>query len=180
MTQAKVGWEDILREAEDMYKRMTGEGSICWPPACDSSDTKVPPNHFGANLTQFTNGKQVNGNHKSPVKKNGKYKNGKGNHFKNSNRGNNCDNKKKSENRRNNKNAWKIQPPNKVELDEYVGQTLVYKKKVNRKVFQWCQKCGENRKLVLSHILQSMKTISSRRKTETTTNIQFKSILEKD
>ena len=55
MTMAKVGWEDILRQAEDMYKSMTAEGYICWPPACNPSDMKVPPSHFGANLTQFTN-----------------------------------------------------------------------------------------------------------------------------
>ena len=33
MTLAKVGWEDILREVEDMYQSMTAEGSIHWPPA---------------------------------------------------------------------------------------------------------------------------------------------------
>ena len=111
---------------------MTAEGSIQWPPTCNPSDTKVPPNHFGANLTQFTNRKQANGNHKSLVKKNRKYKNENGNHLKNSNRGNNHhDDKKKSGNGRNNKNAWKTQPPHKIELDKYVGQTPVYKKKVN-------------------------------------------------
>ena len=67
---SKVGWEDILREAEDMYKSITAEGYICWPPACNPSHTKVPPNNFGANLTQFTNGKQSNGINKSAIKKN--------------------------------------------------------------------------------------------------------------
>ena len=69
MTQAKVGLEEILRESQDMYKSMTDERSICWPPACSLSDTKVTPNHFGANLTQYTNGKQANTNHKSLLKK---------------------------------------------------------------------------------------------------------------
>ena len=69
MNGAKVGWDNILREAKDMYKSMTaGEGSIRWPPACNPSNTKVPSNHFGANLTQFTNRnrKQLNSNQKSP------------------------------------------------------------------------------------------------------------------
>ena len=61
MTALSVGWENILREAEDLYKSMTAEGYICWSPDCNSSDTIVPPNHFGANLTQFKNGKQTNG-----------------------------------------------------------------------------------------------------------------------
>ena len=52
-----------------MYKSMTAEGYMRWPPACNPSDLKVPPNNFGANLTQFTNGKQSNGNGKTIVKK---------------------------------------------------------------------------------------------------------------
>ena len=53
---------------------------------------------------------------------------------------------------RSNKNAWKTQPPsNKTKLDKYVEQIPVYKKKVNRKVFQWCQRCGDSREWVLSH-----------------------------
>ena len=99
------------------------------------------------------NQKQANGNHKSPVKKNGKYKKGNGtNHFKNGNQSNNyCDNNKKSGNRRSNKDAWKTQPPNNTELDKCIGQNPVYKKKVNGKVFQWCQECGKNGKWGLSH-----------------------------
>ena len=50
---------------------MTAEGNICWPPACNPSDMKVPPNNFGPNLTKFTNRNrnQFNGNQKSPIKK---------------------------------------------------------------------------------------------------------------
>ena len=48
-----------------LTKSMTAEGYICWLPACNPSDTKVSPNNFGADLTQFTNGKQSNGNHTS-------------------------------------------------------------------------------------------------------------------
>ena len=62
MTKENVGWEDIFREVEDMYKSMTAEGYICWPPAWNASDTKVPPHNSGGNLTQFTNRKQANGN----------------------------------------------------------------------------------------------------------------------
>ena len=132
---------------------MTIEGSIWWPPACNPRDTKVPPNHFGANLTQFTNEKQTIGNHKSPVKKNRKCKNGNGtNHFKKGNGSNNhCDSKKKLWKGSSNKNYWKSQHPNKTKLDKYIRQTSVYRKKVNGKVFQWCQKHGEKRKWVLSH-----------------------------
>ena len=68
-----------------MYKSITAKGYTCWPPACNPSDMKVPPNNFGANLTQFTNGKEANGNNKSAIKKNQKYKNGNGNHPKNGN-----------------------------------------------------------------------------------------------
>ena len=131
---------------------MTAEGSICWPPVCGPSDTKVPPNHFGTNLAHFTNRnrnrKQFNCNQKSPVKKNPKYKNGNRNHY---NNGNGRDNKKKSGNGRSNKNAWKTQPPSKADIDKHIGQTPVYKKKDNAKVFQWFERCDENRKWVLSH-----------------------------
>ena len=51
-----VGFKDILRESNDLYKNMIAKGSICWPPVCNPSDSKVPPNNFGANPTQFLNG----------------------------------------------------------------------------------------------------------------------------
>ena len=55
MTAEKIGWEDILRQAEDLYKSMSAEGYICWQPACNPSDSKTPQNNFGENLTHFTN-----------------------------------------------------------------------------------------------------------------------------
>ena len=102
---------DILREVKDIQKCMTAEGSICWPPVCNPSDTKVPQNHFGENLTQFNNRnrKQFNNNQKSPVKKNGKDKNGNSNDYKNWNGSHNHQaNKKKSGIRSSNKNTWNL------------------------------------------------------------------------
>ena len=100
IAKEKVDWEDIIQEAEDMHKRMTAEGYIWWPPACNPSDSKVPPNNFGANLTQFNNGKHSNSNGKAVVKKNQKHKNGNGNHFEGGNRNNNGNRKKKFDKRK--------------------------------------------------------------------------------
>ena len=57
---------------------MTANRYIRWPPACNPCDSKAPLNNFGANLTQFTNRKLPNCNHKSAMKKNQKYENGNG------------------------------------------------------------------------------------------------------
>ena len=46
---------------------------------------------------------------------------------------------------------WKMQPCSKTELHKRIGQIPIHKKKVHRKKFQWCQKCGKNRKWILSH-----------------------------
>ena len=94
MSKEEVGWEDILQEAKDMYQSMTAEGYIRWPPACNPSNSKVPPNNFGANLTQINNGKHSNGNGKNIVRKNQKHKNGNGNHSKNGNGNHNRNSKK--------------------------------------------------------------------------------------
>ena len=169
------------RKAEDLYKSMTAEGYICWPPACNPSETKVSQNNFGANLTQFTNRKESNGNHMSAMKKNQKYKNGNGKNTKNSNGGNNhCDNKKKSGKGRSNKKTWKTLPPIKEEFDGCIGETPIHTKEVNGRDFQWCQKCGENRKWVTSHKTATHQDDFKQRKMETITSNLVKSTLEKD
>ena len=48
-------------------------------------------------------------------------------------------------------NAWRTRPPTKEEFDRCTGSIPIYSKVVNRKEFQWCQKCGENGKWVVSH-----------------------------
>ena len=50
-----------------------------------------------------------------------------------------------------NKNAWKTRPPTKEEFDRRAGSIPIYFKEVSRKEYQWCQKCGENGKWVVSH-----------------------------
>ena len=99
MTQHKVGWNDILREAEEHYKGMTTKGNIHWPPDCNPHDSQVPPHNFGANLTQFNHNGNQNGNGKKPYFKKTR-KNGNGNHKFN----------KKNRNKGSiKKDAWKFQ-----------------------------------------------------------------------
>merc|ERR1711884_155072 len=53
-----LGWEDILNEAEELYRTMTVDGNVRWPPQCSVDDSKAPPQGYGAHLTQFRpNGK---------------------------------------------------------------------------------------------------------------------------
>ena len=130
---------------------MTAKGYIRWPPACNPSNSKVPPNNFRANLTQINKGKHSNGNGKNVVRKNQKHKNGNSNHSKNRNKNNNRNHKKKFNNGRNNEKAWKTRPPTRDKLERCVGSILICVQEVGGKVYQWCQKCGENRKWVLSH-----------------------------
>ena len=52
MSQNDVGWEDILDQAEDLYKEQMVEGLERWPPASNPKDSKKPPSNFQANLTQ--------------------------------------------------------------------------------------------------------------------------------
>ena len=95
-----------------------------------SKNSKVPPNNFRANLTQINNRKHSNGNGKNVVRKNHKRKNGNGNHSKNGNGNHNRNHKKKFDNGRNNKNAWKTRPPTRDKLERCVGLILIsmYKK----------------------------------------------------
>ena len=59
-TKNHKGWQDILREAEDIYKCMTTKGNNGWPPACNPNNDRSPCSTFGANLTQCSD---RNGNH---------------------------------------------------------------------------------------------------------------------
>ena len=62
LSQDGVGWEDILDKAEELYRSMTIEGNVRWPPACNINDSKTPPNGFGAtNLTQLKHNGHRNG-----------------------------------------------------------------------------------------------------------------------
>ena len=88
-----------------MYKSMTAKGYIQWPPDCNPSDLKIPPNNLGVNLTQINNGKHSNRNGKNIVRRNQEHKNGNGNHPKNGNGNHNHNHKKKIDKGRNNKNA---------------------------------------------------------------------------
>ena len=129
-----------------MYKSMTAKGYIQWPPACNPSNSKIAPNNFGANLTQINNRKHSNGNGKNVARKNQKHKNGNGNHSKNGNRNHNRKHKKKIKNGRNNKNAWKTRQPTRNTFERHVGLVLIYVQEVGTKVYQWCQKFGDNAK----------------------------------
>ena len=53
MASKGVGWEDILQEAESLYRTMTVPGKVRWPPQCNIDDSKSPPQGFGAHLTQY-------------------------------------------------------------------------------------------------------------------------------
>ena len=57
MAKDKVGWNDILKEAEENYKGMAIEGNVRWSAACNTADLRAPATNFGANLMQ-TMGKQ--------------------------------------------------------------------------------------------------------------------------
>ena len=55
MTKAKVGWEDILERADEIYSGMATPGNEHWPPALNPCDSKTPSSKYSnqANLTQF-------------------------------------------------------------------------------------------------------------------------------
>ena len=128
MTKHKVGWNDILCEAEEHNKGMTTEGNVCWPPACNPSNSQVPLHNFRANLTQFNS----NGNHNG---------NGKKSHFKRNRKNGNRNHKfnKKNRNKGNTKeDAWKFQPPRDNKTPKNIRGVHLYEKVVNRRKFQWC------------------------------------------
>ena len=103
MTHKILGWEGILREAEDLYKIMMAEGSTLWPP----KQFQATSNQLMSKSHSVHQQKQKTSQQKSEVnlqEKNSKYKNGNGNH-------NHQVNKKKSVHGRTNNNSWKTQLP---------------------------------------------------------------------
>ena len=138
MSRDKVGWNDILKEAEENYKGMTIEGNIHWPAACNTPDLRAPATNFGANLMQ-TMGKQ----RKFQGKKSKFKKNGNGKH--------NKDKHQKKRKPHKDMFALKTIPP--LPSDRYgcKNGSPWYKKMVGGKLYHWCAKCGENGRWTLSH-----------------------------
>ena len=109
-----VGWDDILKEAERLYRTMTVAGKVRWPPQCNIDDSKAPPQGYGAHLTQYKFGN--NGNGKNQKKGYSKNKNN-GQHKKQSF-------KKKGKNSKN--GSWKTERPKKHQLEKHVNGVPVY------------------------------------------------------
>ena len=126
LSQKEVGWEDILGKAEELYRTMTVDGSVRWPPACNINDSRAPPRGYGANLTQykFNNGKKDKKTH-SKNKNNGQHKK---QSF-----------KKKTENPKN--GSWKNERPKKHQLERHVNGVPVYSQQRDGRKYWWCEKC---------------------------------------
>lgn len=79
MAQDKVGWNDILKEAEENCKGMTIKGNVRWPAVCNTTDLRAPNTNFGANSVQTMGKYRKFQGKKTKFKKNGhgKHDNGK-------------------------------------------------------------------------------------------------------
>jgi len=150
MSQHDCGWEDILDQAEDLYREQMVEGLKRWPPASNPKDSKRPPTEYQVNLTQAPHPGRSKRNNK---KKKGKGKSndhdkqsdtnrqkGNGKHEKSSN-----GNGGKSKNGKQGKKA-RFQPPGKNEKPiRYVNGEPLFEKEINDRTFQWCSKCDPPR-----------------------------------
>ena len=118
LSEKNVGWEDILRKAEELHRNMTVKGSDRWPPQCNVNDLKALPNQHGAHLTQCKFGN--NGNSENGEKGCSKHENeNNGQHEKQSF-------KKKGDNSE--KGSWKTERPTKsnCKLEKQVNGMQVH------------------------------------------------------
>jgi len=145
LAQKDVGWEDILGKAEELYRTMTVEGSVRWPPACNVNDSRAPPRGYGAHLTQY----KFNG--KSNGDKGNKRNKGKGNQLKNKYNGQHKKQSFKKKNENSHNASWKNERPKKHELEKYVKGTPVYSRTVDGRKYWWCDKCGSKGRWTTTH-----------------------------
>ena len=112
MSQANVGWDNILEKAESLYNEQSTTGCVRWPPACNPKDSKAPPPQYGANLSQA-----------SPPPSGRNNSNG----HQNSNRG---------------PNPKSVPPSKDASPKSYVNGEPLFEKTFHNRLFQWCNKCN--------------------------------------
>ena len=128
MARQNLGWRDILRLAETLYKAQMVPTMIRWPPAMVPTDSKAAPGSFNlAQLPSSTSGNQGNG---------GGY-------------GNRPNNRNRFQNRSNrNHGGPPISNPKRIPPDSNATPNYecngfpIYQKEINGIQMEWCKFCN--------------------------------------